>query len=141
MVDRERVAQYLDALDQVLRDWKALSTRATQKALREDRALGQRACYVMLAAIQTAIDLANLIIADRALPRPDSYRAAFDILEKEKILRHKATAAKLRELAGFRNLLVHRYVDLDPAKTRRNLRGGLSALLAFRKTVSRLLKR
>ena len=59
MVDKERLAQYLSSLDRLLRDWRSLKSRASLKDLEEQRALAHQVCYVLLAAIQTAIDLAN----------------------------------------------------------------------------------
>ena len=137
MVDRERAAQYLDSLDRLLRDWRDLERGSSARRLASDRAFSQRVCYVLLAAIQTALDLANLAIAGRALPRPSSYRESFAILEKDGLLRPPRTAALLRELASFRNRLVHAYVDLDWKKVQRNLERGLPALVAFRKAAAR----
>lgn len=136
MVDRGRAARYLEALDRLLADWRGLAG-APASRLEADRALAQRVCYVLLASIQTGLDLANLAIAERGLPRPDSYREAFEILERHGLLRSRRAAATLRELAGFRNLLVHHYVKLDWREVGRNLKRGLPALAALRKEAAR----
>ncbi len=137
MLDRERVSQYLEGLDRLLRDWEELARESSRARLESDRAFSQRVCYVLLASIQTALDLANLAIAEKGLPRPNSYREAFEILEREGLVRGGRTGQKLRELAGFRNRLVHHYVRLDWAKVQRNLRQGLEALLQLRRAASR----
>lgn len=137
MVDRDRAARYLEGIDRLLRDWRELALESTAARLASDRAFAQRACYVLLAAIQTALDLANLAIAEKGLARPNSYREAFEILGREKLLRSRRTAALLGELAGFRNLLVHHYIRLDWVKVQRNLLRGLPALAAFRKDAAR----
>lgn len=133
MVDRERAAQHLDALDRLLRDWRELAADSSARRLRSDRAFSQRVCYVLMAAIQTCLDLASLVIAERGLPRPASYRECFEILEKEGLLKDRRHAALLQEFAGFRNLLAHQYIRLDWNKVQKNLRRGAKALDRFRK--------
>lgn len=137
MVDRGRAARYLESLDRLLRDWRDLERGCTPGKLKADRRLGHGVCYVLVCAIQTALDLANMAIAERRLPRPDTYRKAFAILRENRLIRGKKTAELLQELAGFRNVLVHHYIERDWRKVHRNLRRGLPALVAFRKDAAR----
>lgn len=137
MVDRARAARYLESLDRLLLDWRELSLQCTAARLASERPFAQRACYILLASIQTTLDLANMAIAEKGLRRPDSYREAFDILEKNGLIRDRRTAAVLRELAGFRNVLVHHYIELDWRKVQRNIRNGLQALVRFRQDAAR----
>ncbi len=140
MLDRERLAQFLDGLDRLLADWRDILRESSTKRLREERAFSQRVCYVVLAATQIALDIANMLIAEKALPRPNSYRETFDILEKEGLVA-KRPAATLKNLAGLRNRLVHRYIELDWAKVQGSLKNGLPALSSLRRSVSRRTRR
>lgn len=63
-------------------------------------------------AVEAAIDLANHWIADRGLRTPDSNRDAFTVLEEAGEI-HAGMAERLRGWAGFRNVLVHEYVNID----------------------------
>jgi uncharacterized protein YutE (UPF0331/DUF86 family) len=53
-------------------------------------------------------------VAARRLRAPDEYRDVFERLSREDTL-DAALAERLEEAVGLRNLLVHGYVDLDPA--------------------------
>ena len=68
--------------------------------------------HAMLVSIQSSIDIATEIIAMKGLRRPVSYRDTFGILAEEGIL-SLDIARPLSDLAGFRNVLVHIYWDLD----------------------------
>jgi len=68
--------------------------------------------HAMLVSIQSSIDIATEIIGIKGLRRPQSYRDRFGILAEEGIL-SRDLARPLSDLAGFRNVLVHIYWDLD----------------------------
>ena len=78
-------------------------------------------------AVEAALDLANHWIADRALPTPDANRDTFTILEKAGEL-DADLAERLRGWAGFRNVLVHEYLDIDHAIAYRAIREELADL-------------
>ena len=63
-------------------------------------------------AAQSAIDLANLIIAEKGLGLPRSYRHGFEILCGAGII-DAAAFQQMSKMAGFRNLAVHDYAALD----------------------------
>lgn len=65
-------------------------------------------------SVQACIDMANTIIAQRGLMIPASYKQAFQILAKEKVITAE-TAGKMQKMAGFRNIAVHDYRQLDVA--------------------------
>ncbi|MFH1957520.1 MAG: DUF86 domain-containing protein [bacterium] len=140
MIDRERIAQYLDGFDRILEDWKILKSEVSCKDIAEKRDICHRVCYVMLVAIQTAIDMANLIIANEKLRRPSSYRESFEILSAEKII-SKENADVLKQLAGFRNYLVHQYVKLNYKRVCDNLKKGFNSLNYFRRAVGELTRK
>lgn len=63
-------------------------------------------------AIQSCIDIANRIISLDDLERPKDYYGAIIVLGKENILPYDF-AQKLAPIAGFRNILIHQYLDID----------------------------
>jgi uncharacterized protein YutE (UPF0331/DUF86 family) len=65
-------------------------------------------------AVEAALDLGNHWIADRALPTPDTNRDTFTVLETAGEIEANL-AHRLRGWAGFRNILVHQYLDIDHA--------------------------
>ncbi|MEW6741459.1 MAG: DUF86 domain-containing protein [Planctomycetota bacterium] len=85
--------------------------------------------YLHLAA-EACIDLANHWIADRGLPAPATNRDTFTTLEQAGELQ-ASLAHRLRGWAGFRNVLVHGYIDVDHAVAYRAIQGELGDLEEF----------
>lgn len=63
-------------------------------------------------AVEAALDIANHIIADRGFEAPETYRDAFSILARHQVIPNDL-ARRLQGWAGFRNVLVHAYLDID----------------------------
>lgn len=63
-------------------------------------------------AIQSAIDLAEAIIAHKEFRKPATMAEAFFILNEEGFIPAKLTG-KLSRMAGFRNIIVHDYEKID----------------------------
>lgn len=63
-------------------------------------------------AIESAIDIGEIIISEEGFERPDDYRSTFLVLGKHSVL-PKAFAEKFAPAAGFRNVLVHMYDEVD----------------------------
>jgi len=64
-------------------------------------------------AVQSSIDLASHIVADKGLGLPQELRENFDILQKNNILPEELTL-RLRKMVGFRNIAVHEYESINP---------------------------
>lgn len=64
-------------------------------------------------ACQTALDIANHIVAEQGLGIATTYRDLGFLLAKEKIISNEL-AQKLAKIAGLRNRLVHEYATLSP---------------------------
>jgi uncharacterized protein YutE (UPF0331/DUF86 family) len=82
-------------------------------------------------AVETCIDVANHVIADRKLRVPGTYAETFDVLAEAGMLDPALHRVMVR-MCGFRNLIVHDYVRLDPAKVIRVLQEGLHDFEQFR---------
>ena len=63
-------------------------------------------------AIEAVIDIGNHIIADQQFKTPDSNKNIFRILADNNII-NKELSESLMKMAGFRNILVHDYLELD----------------------------
>jgi len=71
-------------------------------------------------AIQSCIDIANRIISLIDLEKPKDYYESITILGKENILPYDF-AQKFAPIAGFRNILIHEYLDIDWEEVYNNL--------------------
>jgi uncharacterized protein YutE (UPF0331/DUF86 family) len=62
--------------------------------------------------IETCLDIASHIIADKELRVPTSYSDTFKVLHEEKIVSSELFSA-LDKMAKFRNVVVHHYEKID----------------------------
>jgi uncharacterized protein YutE (UPF0331/DUF86 family) len=96
-----------------LRKLTAFRDAAEDEFVREP-ALHDLAERYLHLAVEAALDLGNHWIADRALPTPDTNRDTFTVLENAGEI-PSDLAHRLRGWAGFRNILVHQYLEIDHA--------------------------
>jgi len=66
-------------------------------------------------AIQGCIDIASHIISDNDWGVPGSLAGLFDILSEKKVISQEMKKI-MRQMVGFRNLIVHEYAELDMDK-------------------------
>lgn len=66
------------------------------------------------------LDIGNHILAAQFGFSPQEYRDIFDRLADRKVI-GRSLADRLSGIAGFRNILVHDYMALDPARVLENL--------------------
>jgi uncharacterized protein YutE (UPF0331/DUF86 family) len=94
--------------------------------LREERFIA----HTLQLAIQAALDVASHIVSERRLGEPVSNRQMFDLLARDGWLA-PALASMLGNMAGFRNILVHGYQEVDNAILRDVVECRLEDLLTF----------
>lgn len=109
-IDREVVRRHLLALDRALETLGRHrgSTPADLAADRELRWVVERGLQL---CAQNALDIATHWAAAAGHDVPD-YASAIDRLAELEVLPHEL-AARFRAVAGFRNVLVHGYLDVD----------------------------
>lgn len=90
-------------------------------------------------AIQDCVDLALHLVSDEGLGVAQSYGEAFSILERHRLVT-PALARRLRETAGLRNLIVHRYGDLSFERIFRQAPAHMRTLREFLGRVARRYK-
>jgi uncharacterized protein YutE (UPF0331/DUF86 family) len=111
MVEPERLRTKLGKLEQYLRglEDKQNCPRAEYRADRDLQAIVERRFET---ATQASIDIASHVVASEGFREPDSYGELFIILAEEDICSTE-TAERMREMAGFRNVLAHDYAEID----------------------------
>lgn len=124
-----RLIGYLHELSDSLDDWERYR-KVPLSRVQTDRDTRNMVLHAMLLAIQSAIDIATEVIVVESLKRPASYRETFAILESNGIL-SEDLAKPLSNLAGFRNVLVHVYWDLDLVQVYAVLQRDLPVLQEF----------
>jgi uncharacterized protein YutE (UPF0331/DUF86 family) len=113
LVDRAAVEARLARLDRELSMIERVRGAGRDRFLADD-GLQHQAERALQLVIQICLDVGVHLVAARGLRAPDEYRDVFERLSREDTL-DAALAERLEEAVGLRNLLVHGYVDLDPA--------------------------
>jgi uncharacterized protein YutE (UPF0331/DUF86 family) len=110
------VAQYLD-------DWKI--PRIIERTLQM--------------MIETCVDIASHIIADKEYRVPQSYSDTFKVLHEEKIVSSELFSA-LEKMAKFRNIVVHDYDKVDAEIVVGILKKNLKDFVNYKDAIIRLLE-
>jgi len=70
--------------------------------------------YLFVTAIEGCVDVAQHVAASERWRAPDSNGDAIRLLAEHDVVTQEAAAA-IASAVGFRNVLVHRYIDVDDA--------------------------
>lgn len=138
MVDRAVMERRLRSLRDFLEGMRRRFANTTVEAFvaNEDaRLIAER---LLQLACEACIDMANHVISDRGGEQPDSYRQAFAVLAKMGLLPDEL-AAELQRMTAMRNILVHGYLAVDPAKVHAAVTQRLGDLERFAACMARLL--
>lgn len=107
MIDEEKIQGKIDIIDRNLQQLQDFDTD------RLDEFWDQQAVkYSLLEVTEACIDIANHIISAEGYRRPEDYGEYFNVLEEEDVI-DSELAEQLEAMAGFRNILVHRYADIE----------------------------
>ena len=133
MTDPALVSKKLSLIESCLSDLQRLARpEAIDTDVRERRFVE----HTLQMAIQAALDVASHLVSDRRLGEPRTNRELFDLLHRDGWIDADLTAI-LRNMAGFRNVLVHGYDDVDLRVVRDVLDTHLADLVAFVNAVRR----
>jgi uncharacterized protein YutE (UPF0331/DUF86 family) len=90
-------------------------------------------------SIECLLDVCNMIVSGLGLRKPARYQEVVEILTEGGVL-SESLAQRLAGVAGFRNILVHDYLDIDRHLVYDYLHEDLAALEAFAREVIRFLR-
>lgn len=127
MTDAGLVAKKLAFIETCLRELRALA-RPTELMtdVREQRFVE----HTLQVAIQAALDVSSHIVSDERLGEPATNRELFDRLARGGWI-PEDLAGRISNMAGFRNVLVHGYADVDIGIVQDVLANHLGDLDAF----------
>jgi uncharacterized protein YutE (UPF0331/DUF86 family) len=87
-------------------------------------------------AIESALDIGEVIISSENLEKPEDYRSIIITLGKEGIIPEKF-ARRFSEAAKLRNILVHMYTEVDPAMISQILENNLDDFDEYARYIAR----
>lgn len=129
-------AAYIEEAVSILAEKRALD-KDTYLENRTERAIVEREFHT---AIEACIDIAGMIIGATREEMPERYAGRFGILEDMDVI-SPATAARMREAAGFRNVLAHRYgSNIDHERVYEHLQNELDILVTFLDEIGQFLE-
>lgn len=133
MIDKEVIEGRIDIITENLR-----YLRRTAQMELNDFASNfekiQATKHSLQEAIEACLDTANHIMAGEGFPRAEQYSEFFTTLGQKKVI-DPALAERLSEMAKFRNLLVHRYTELDSRKLHELLNNNLDDIEEYVKQI------
>jgi uncharacterized protein YutE (UPF0331/DUF86 family) len=127
MTDAALVAKKLAFIETCVRE---LRTLARPERIADDVREQRFVEHTLQLAIQAALDVASHIVSDERLGEPDTNRDVFRLLERAGIV-PADLGTRLEQMAGFRNVVVHLYQDVDLGIVRDVVENHLDDLLQF----------
>ncbi len=91
-------------------------------------------------AIESALDIGEVIISTRDFEKPEDYRDIILILGKHGVL-PVDFAQRFSKAAGFRNILVHMYEEVDAGKLQEYLQNNLEDFNEYAKCIAKYLEK
>ena len=135
MTDPDLIAKRLAFIETRLHE---LATLARLDRIHDDLKEQRFVEHTLQLAIQAALDVASHIVSDERLGEPATNRELFDRLAAGGWI-SSALADRLGDMAGFRNVLVHGYQDVDLDIVVDAAKSRLGDIVAFVSAVRRRL--
>ena len=112
--------------------------KLTYEKFSQDRTISRAAERYFQLAIQAALDISAVVLAEEGVSIPEEYRDIFPRLGDIGVLPPEF-AQKLVGMAKFRNVLVHLYLQVDPEKVYHYLQHDLGDLERFAQYIGEYL--
>ncbi len=127
MTDEPLLAKKLAFIETCMRELRDLARiEMIDSDVREARFVE----HTLQLAIQAALDVASHIVSERRLGEPETNQQLFVLLARDGWLGDELVGP-LRAMAGFRNVLVHGYTDVDHAIVKDVFHHHLGDLVTF----------
>jgi uncharacterized protein YutE (UPF0331/DUF86 family) len=127
LTDPALVAKKLAFIETCVRELRTLARpERIADDLREERFVE----HTLQLAIQAALDVGSHVVSDDRLGEPETGRDVFRLLGSAGVLAPELVG-RLERMAGFRNVVVHLYQDVDVAIVRDVVENHLGDLLGF----------
>jgi uncharacterized protein YutE (UPF0331/DUF86 family) len=134
MVSPEKITDKFGQLDEFLAILKGMRKTSVRKFLKDKILIGS-AKYYLQVSVECCLDIANHIIAAEGFRAPKDYADSFKVLEEQDII-DEELGMKLRQMAKFRNRLVHLYGEIDDGYVYEIMKKDLKDILAFKSAIA-----
>ncbi len=138
MVDEALILRKLAELDQYYKQLKEYEN-TTVDQYSDDWKIQRIIERTLQMMIETCVDIAGHIIADKGFRIPKSYADTFKVLLEEKILSRKLSAV-MEKMAKFRNIVVHHYDKVDAEIVASILKNDLADFVSYKEAIIELIE-
>ena len=133
----DRIARMISSIKVAVRHLADLGRLEEREFLNDIHKIAS-AKYNLIVAIEAAIDVANHIISQNGFRAPRDYADAFTVLWENGVV-DKDFVKQLKNMAKFRNRLVHIYWEVDDKQVFKIVQAELDDFVKFIKSVSLFL--
>ena len=137
-MDTEKITNKLMQIDEFLELLNQIGSTKEDQFVNDKILIGS-AKYYLQVSIEACLDVANHIIASERLRAPKDYADSFSVLNETGFISTEL-CVKLRQIAKFRNRLVHLYSEIDNNYIYGFIRNDLNDFLLFKKAITKRLK-
>lgn len=137
MLDRERLLAKIDVLDRYLKELREILPASIEEYKKIEK---RRACERLLqVSIECVIDICGLIVIGLRLGLPAEEDDLFEKLQQAGIIT-SSRKESLKQMKGFRNILVHEYGHVDDMIVYEILQNNLNDFDAFKQEILQAIK-
>lgn len=137
MVKVEVIRKRINSLDEYLEILRGLQKYSLESFLSDPEHYGSAERFLQL-AIETTTDIGNHIISSLKLGEVNWYSDVAVLLEEKKYITPELREKWIR-MIGFRNILVHDYLEVDRKIVYQVLQNGLDDLEELKKSFAEFL--
>ena len=137
-LDRVRI---LSKLDEMLKYVEELKSMLPDQDEYQQDLIIRRACEKTIeVAIDSLIDVSAMIVSVQQFGLPENEENIFDMLIEKKVLSSKF-GGKLKDMKGFRNILIHRYGHVDDEMVYHNISSCMNDFYKFEDDIKLYLQK
>ena len=137
MLDRERLLAKIDVLDRYLKELREILPASIEEYKKIEK---RRACERLLqVSVECVIDICGLIVIGLRLGLPAEEDDLFEKCQQAGIIT-SSRKESLKQMKGFRNILVHEYGHVDDMIVYEILQNNLNDFDAFKQEILQAIK-
>jgi len=135
-MDKKRILSMLDQLDKYYKELLEIIPDSFEEYQKTEIKRSNERIIQLL--IETCIDTTNLLLKELRLGLPEEEENVFEKLVQNKVI-SEVMAKKLKKMKSFRNILIHRYGQIDDELVFKNLKNKKD-FIEFKKEILEFLK-
>lgn len=133
-IDRTLIKEKLYKIDQFIKRIESMDFNEDQ--FLENVDYQDLLIFRLQQAVEIAIEIATYIIVSLNFDKPETARGSFEVLEKNKVI-SKDLSEKLMLAVSFRNIVVHKYEDINFTRVFHDYKEDINSLKLF---ISEIIK-